>query len=224
MLYNLNFDILTVIHFPYYPITEGHEHRRITFAIWACNVTSVHYENAVKRGSGWTISCQFPSFPSSHGANVPFDMNNLNLAFCSKSSGFVFFLLLELSVARGIHTSSHHFKQGEKQDWIMWGFFFYQRKDDWTELNLPFLLKSCYTFVLPHLPTLRSSNFNGFHLYNCYVNSITERWHCDDWSYGTLYHRSLWNVLVARRTTCANIPRTNACDWVDIYEAGAGSL
>lgn len=141
-----------------------------------------------------------------------------------KAQGFFFFLLLELSVAQGIPASSHHFKQGEKQDWIMWGFFFYQRKDDWTELNLPFLLKSCYTFVLPHLPTLRSSNFNGFHLYNCYVNSITERWHCDDWSYGTLYHRSLCNVLVARRTTCANIPRTNACDWVDIYEAGAGSL
>lgn len=80
-----------------------------------------------------------------------------------------------------------------------------------------------FKILLPHLPTLRSSNFNGFHLYNCYVNSITERWHCDDCD-GTLYDRSLCNVLVARRTTCANIPRTNACDWVDIYEAGAGSL
>lgn len=74
-----------------------------------------------------------------------------------KAQGF-FFLLLELSVARGIHASSHHFKQGEKQDWITWGFFFYQKKDDWTELNLPFLLKSCYRTYL-HLEVAISMVF-----------------------------------------------------------------
>lgn len=139
-----------------------------------------------------------------------------------KAQGLFFFAFRTLSGAG--HSCLVSPFQTRRKTRLNRGFFFYQRKDDWTELNLPFLLKSCYTFVLPHLPTLRSSNFNGFHLYNCYVNSITERWHCDDWSYGTLYHRSLCNVLVARRTTCANIPRTNACDWVDIYEAGAGSL